>query len=342
MKKTSACLIVIVTVIAISMFSLPVHGGQVFSLENQVNPQALEADNNRLYVSAGTTVSIYWLKDFKLIKQFGQEGSGPGEFQKYFDTGVGMKPNGKNLAVISPWKISLYTKSGRFVSEKRATAGYFHIPFGEGYVGMRTKQKEKTTWRTVNIYDKDFNLVKEIAQKKHFFNRNKSVDPVNVRVPMYHVYKNRVYSENQQGTFDVFDAKGNRLFTFGEEIKRRKVSDEDKKNYHDYYKTHPQYKPQYHALKHLLKFPENYPRARYFDVKDGHVYVFTYINKNGQSELLIYNLDGKLKRTVYIDMPEINPQVVFPLVTVKNNKVYQMIENEDTEEFELHVTDIPR
>lgn len=331
----------IMLVSGISMFTTPVYAGQAIVLENQVNPQHLQADDSHLYVSSGTTVYIYSLKDFKLIKQFGNEGSGPGEFQKYFDTGVGIHPYGDDLLIMSPWKVSRFTKSGRLVSERRTTAGFFHVPLGDGFVALRTKQIDKMPWRTVNIYDKDFNPVKEISRKRHFMVPNKYVDPVNVRPPVFRVYKNRIYTENREGSYDVFDVKGNRLFSFGKEINRRKLTDEDIRNYHDYYKTHPLYKSRYQALKHMLKFPEHYPSARYFDVRDGHIYVFTYMTKNEKSQLLIYGLDGKLKRTVYLEMPEINPQQVYPVVTVINNKVFQMVENEDTEEFELVVTSIP-
>jgi hypothetical protein len=40
-------------------------------------------------------------------------------------------------------------------------------------------------------------------------------------------------------------------------------------------------------------------------------------------------------------MPNIDPQVVFPLIKVRNKKIYQIVENEEDEEaVNLSITDI--
>jgi len=65
------------------------------------------------------------------------------------------------------------------------------------------------------------------------------------------------------------------------------------------------------------------------------------VTKKGKSQVLIFDLNGQLKKTLYLSVPEINSRAVFPLVTVGNSKLYQLIENPDTEEMELHITPIP-
>lgn len=44
---------------------------------------------------------------------------------------------------------------------------------------------------------------------------------------------------------------------------------------------------------------------------------------------------------VYVDMPELDPQNVFPIIKVRNNNIYQIIENEEDEEaIDLFITEI--
>lgn len=42
-------------------------------------PSAIEADQYRLFIVEDTSILIYSLEDFKLLKKFGRKGQGPGE-----------------------------------------------------------------------------------------------------------------------------------------------------------------------------------------------------------------------------------------------------------------------
>ena len=85
----------------------------------------------------------------------------------------------------------------------------------------------------------------------------------------------------------------------------------------------------------------HHPPIKHFDVTDNKIYLFTHVIRKGKSQVLIFGLSGQLKKTLYLDMPPINARLVFPLVSVANGKIYQLIENPDTEEIELHITPIP-
>ena len=120
-----------------------------------------------------------------------------------------------------------------------------------------------------------------------------------------------------------------------------KVSEQDKKDFHRYYKTHPIYKNMYTQLKSLIKFPAYYPGVKFFDVSDDKIYVFSHVKKAGRSELYICDLKGNLIKKIYINMPEMNPQDVFPIIKVRNGNIYQIIENEEDEEaIDLYITKI--
>jgi hypothetical protein len=341
MKKILLCLLAVLVLVFSDV--APVFAAQatdVIPMPDLMNPETITADDKQLYISADTTVYIYSLDGYRLIKSFGQRGDGPGEFKPYWDFGVLLNAKDGQLLVNSRGKLSYYSKDGAFIKEQRMPNGYYHEPFGNRYVYLRGRVKDGLRWNTVNIYDDQFNPVKEISQKKNWFQPGQAIDPIDVRNPRFCIYKDRVFVENTTGNIDIFNKKGQLLFSTQQVFGRQKVSETDKADYHTYYKTHPAYKDRYHALKQLIKFPAHFPYLKYFDVANGYIYVFTYIKKDGKSEVFLFDTNGQLKEKKYLDMPDINPQDVFPMVRVRNGKVYQLIEDEDAEEWQLHVTTI--
>jgi hypothetical protein len=53
---------------------------KVASFTEFTNPYESQVDVDRFYISEDTSIYIYSLKDYKLIKKFGKKGEGPGEF----------------------------------------------------------------------------------------------------------------------------------------------------------------------------------------------------------------------------------------------------------------------
>lgn len=325
--------------VVIIWFTGQIQASEVINLPDLVYPNTLKLDNKQLYVASGAKIFIYSIPEFNLLKSFGKEGEGPGEF-KLYDTGILLDVQSDKIFVNSQRKISYFSKSGEFIEERRTTHGWHQMHLGKGYVSMKSIQDKGLVWRVVYICDENFNFIKEIGRKKNWFQQGKMIDPTDVRPPRYCVYKNRVYVENPAGSIDAFDSNGRHLFSTTHPLERSRVTEDDKIKYHDYYKTHRAYKNLYHNLKHLIKFPDYYPSIKYFEVADDNIYVFTYPKKNDKNQLLIFDLKGRLKETLYISIPEIDPRAVYHLVAVRNNKVYQLIENPESEEYELHITGI--
>ena len=61
--------------------------------------------------------------------------------------------------------------------------------------------------------------------------------------------------------------------------------------------------------------------------------------ENGQKELVILNLNGRILKNTEISLQEINPRELNPF-TVHQGKLYQLVENEDIEQWELHEQDL--
>ena len=312
------------------------------TLEDALPPESMTVDKDNLYLSSGINITIFSLKDLKVVKMFGKKGEGPGEFLPASDDrGMTLEARTDKLIVISRRKISYFTKSGQFIKEIKVKTGFAHLPVADNFVATSTKQIEKMVYRTVNIYDIDFNVVKNIHRKKHWYQQGKSVNPVTVGPPFVCSHKGKIFCENGNGNVMIFDKNGDQKGITNLDIKKVKVSEQDKKEYHHYYKTHPVYKGQYEVLKHLVKFPEYYPSIKYLDVANGNIYIFSHIKKSGKSELYICDLKGEFVKRVYVDMPELNTQNVFPIIKVRNNNIYQIIENEEDEEaIDLFITEI--
>lgn len=312
------------------------------TLEDALPPQDITVDKDNLYLTSGINLTIFSLKELKTLKTLGTKGEGPGEFLPIgSDRGMILDARSDRLIVISRRKLSFFSKSGEFIKEIKVKTGFSQLPVAGNYVGTRNKQIDKTVYRTINVYDKDFNVIKTIHKKKFWFQPGKSINPVTVRPPYFGTDEGKIICENGKGNVKIFDKNGEQTGSTDLKISRVKVSEKDQRDYHHYYKTHPIYKDSYHQLKHLIKFPEYYPRIKYLDVSNGNIYVFSYVKKSGKSELYICDLKGKFLRKVYVDMPELDPQSVFPMIKVRNNKIYQIIENEeDDEAIDLFITEI--
>jgi hypothetical protein len=67
--------------------------------------------------------------------------------------------------------------------------------------------------------------------------------------------------------------------------------------------------------------------------------VQTFKREKEKSEFYIFDLDGKLIRKVMAPIREAEFLLAYPF-TIANGKIYQVTENEDTEEWELHIDNI--
>jgi len=98
-------------------------------------------------------------------------------------------------------------------------------------------------------------------------------------------------------------------------------------------------KVNYENFKPLLKFPAYFPAIRGFSVGDGKIFVYTFKEKGGRSEFFIFDLNGKLPKTTYLLLKGGMSHYQNPYF-FSGWKMYQLVENEDDEEWDLHITEI--
>jgi hypothetical protein len=141
---------------------------EVAPLPDLINPDGIQADRHRLYITEQHSIYIYSLKDFRLTKKFGKPGEGPQEFKLgRFSEGriyIHLKP--EVLLVNSLKKISFFTKNGDFIKEIRTVSGSRLIPIGSGFAAYGTVMENKIGYRAVNLHGRDLKKIKELYKEE--------------------------------------------------------------------------------------------------------------------------------------------------------------------------------
>lgn len=320
--------------------TIPVLSQRTVPLEELNRPGSMALDETRLYVGDGPMVYIYTLKDFKLLKSFGKPGEGPQEFTvpPGFGVDVSLHPKEEILVVNSRGKISYYTKNGRFIREIRTGITRNLKPFGKRFVGLSTVAEGKILYDTLKMVNSNFAFFKEIARwktplqdaKKTFFLVSESEHS--------QVYGDFIYvPRSMDFVIDIFDTEGEKIRTIRLDYQRPEITEAFKQRVHQWFKTDLKYRKYYNELKPMFRFPDKFPAVKHFVVSDSKIYVQTYRQREGMSEFFILDLNGKLLKTVflpYVDRQGVN---IFLLYGIKNGRFYQLVENEKTEKWEVHI-----
>jgi len=310
--------------------------GKVIATLNEVmNPEFIVLDNERLYVAEKTSVLIYSLKDFKLLKKFGKKGEGPKEFIGRVGRIVPVKDY---ILVNSLGKMSFYSKDGDYLKEKKTGNRNSNFsPLNSGFLGLSITTINKKIYSTICMFDK--NLKKGKILFKTLFGAGGKIDLFGaVRSSLFYVYKNKIYALNENGEVNIFDELGEKLKTISFSKEKLKFTKADEKEVRKLLKKEMPV-GQYEALKNLLSFSEFYPELQRIMISNDTVYMISFKREQGKYETYIYDLKGKLIKKTLIKCKLKNGIQPYPF-DIKNSKTYQLIENEETEDWELHVNNI--
>lgn len=327
----------LILVLLLLLFVGPVFAEKAAVLPELLKPQSIDIDGNQMFITEDVTIYIYSLNDFKLQKKFGSAGEGPREFKRY--ASVFVQPD--QLIIRSLGRISFFTRQGDFIKETNVSpgTGVAFQPVGDQYVGRKNFMEENINYQSFNIYDSKFKMIKEIYRKEHDFQMGKGF-----KIPTEafdcSVYRGRIFIAGKAGLdIDVFDKNGNRLYTIRHDIENVKFTQAHKERILDFFKTNPRTKQVYEFLKNQLKFPDYFPVVREFIVTDGKIYVLTSNQQENKTEFLILDVNGKLLKRQFLAFHY--KQLIEPSpYTIHNGKLYQLLEDPDEEEWELHVSKI--
>ncbi len=336
--------IVILIVLIVLALTMTVHAEKLATFDQVLKPAFLAMDNEQIYVSEGTTVYIFSRKDFSFKKKFGKSGAGPQEFSLaagggFSQPGVQVFAQSDNLVVNSIGKVSLFNKDGDFVKEYKSRWGMQSSqfqPFGDGFTGTGAfiDEKTKQVFVTYNLFDG------KLEKKTKELTRQKLMKGTRFEMPMT---PPMVLAHDQwvvAPTGDdfelaIFDVTGKKVASIKRDYKKLKVGQEYKDGIMQFFKTNPATKAAYEILKKMIKFKDEFPPIQYFFPVDQKVYVLTYLKKDGKYECFVYGINGTFIKRVFIPFHYMSAVQPAPM-TIRDGKIYQLLENEDEETWELH------
>lgn len=337
LKKTLG--IIILFLIAIPLLAET----KIVPLREIQKPSYMVFDNTQMYIVEGTTIYIYSLKDFKLIKKFGKQGEGPEEFMLHPQMLGNVFPDvtSNEIIVSSFGKVSYFSKEGVYKKEMKLPNPFiFGIrPFGKYYLAVGLSVTGEM-WQLLNVYNHEFVLQKEITRAKHSYQQGKGLVVLESK-PEQEMYKGKLYvAWTNELLVRVFDENLKELPSITHQVERLKVTEDDKTKIIDYLKTSPETKPIFPFLQ-PIRFPEYYPAIQSLLISNEVIHIFTfYTERKGdiQSyEILLFSLEGKFLGKIMLPVKMSTPLAPYPL-NLHDGKIFQLVENIETEEWHLHMT----
>ncbi|MCP4153328.1 MAG: hypothetical protein GY757_36700, partial [bacterium] len=176
---------------------------------------------------------------------------------------------------------------------------------------------------------------KEIYRRKGWFQTKGPVNIVDDRTPSVDAIGDKIVVVSDHVHF--FDKNGKKLFTSTYKFEKIKFKSEHKKLIFDYYNTSTGLRRYYEAVKPRLVFPEYFPAIRTCWVVDEKIYILTFKTKDGNSEIVVLDANGKFVKKVMVPFRELDFVGIYPS-TIKDGKFYQLVETADGENWELHIS----
>jgi hypothetical protein len=323
------------------LISLPLKS-KVVELEGVIKPDMILAGNNKLYVMEKTSIFIYSLKDFKLIKKFGREGEGPGEFlARPFGPPMSMSFVNGELVVNSNNKLSYFDEMGNFKRERKALANLVLFQLKDRFVAVGPTPDPNSKFRiSYRLLSDDF---KEL---KNLYHTDISVNPQDdVILPLSAIGHNPCYRDmvvisasDTDFVIDIFDTEGNKIRRITKDFEKVKIPEKFKQDVHNWFKNESMFKEFYKSIKGFIKFKDYFPAIRDIHLADDTIHVVTHKRKNGLWEFILLDLKGNEKKRIYIPLDRYIPFTYYPLLyTEKNGTLYSLTEDEDQETWRLQV-----
>ena len=245
------------------------------------------------------------------------------------------------IMVNSMGRVSFFTKDGTYLREIQVASGNNFKQIGSYYAGYSTSREDKTLYVTINLYDPAFSKLKEIYRKDYFVQPNKRFNLAklgcgNARRAVYMVHQEKIFVEGEENTIHVFNKEGNEEYVIRLDYEKLKISETHKaeilKDLYTIY-TSP-------LMQKLIKekgfFPEYFP-ARIFSIADQRIFIPTYKKQEGKNEFIVLDVKGNLLEKIYL--PFADRQLLLPYpYSIKNGRYYQLVDNEETGEWELHIS----
>lgn len=311
---------------------------KVATFSDLLKPSRMVIEDDKIYITEETTVYIYSSQDYHFIKKFGKAGEGPKEFLRF----VLIIPHQDHLIVNSMGKISIYTRDGEFIKEIKASGGinFNYQPLGKNYVGVSISLEDNTRYESINLYGPDLKKLKTILRRESDTQPTKNVIKILNSTLQYLTFDDKLYIvEGKEFVIKVYDTDVKELMVIKRDYDRVKFGEADKQKIFKELETNPRTKQYLEVVKKMAVFPDTYPAIVAIFQRDDFVYAMTYRRQGDKYEFFVFDGNGNFLKKVFIPFVFQTAMTPYPF-SIKDGKLYQLIENEDTEEWELHQTQI--
>ena len=326
----------VILIVLMLAFTLGI-AGKVITLPGLNRPAEISIDKDHIYITDKEKIHIFALKDYQLVKSFGDRGEGPKEFK--FQISIEINTQTDNIIVESKDKLSFFTKKGQFIKEIRLIGAGGCRPLANGFVATSRAFIQNSRYMTLNFFNEklektgDKEIYKSIIQP-----RGKKIRFLSTAWN-YITSKDKVFiSAKKDFVVDVVDKTGETLFSITRDYERIKIDSSYENNFFAWVKKNrpPQL---YEGMKRWFEFPDYLPAIFDIVIDKDILYVITYKRKKEMNEVLLYTTAGKFIKT--LDIPLYKDHPIDPLpYTIHDGKIFQLIDNAETEEWELRVTPI--
>lgn len=335
------------------------------NISEVLKPDSIRVSGDELYVAQGAKVFVYSLKDFRLIRQFGKAGEGPGELKESFFWASAVTVTGDTLFVQGLDKFIYFSKEGKVRKERRKNMRYIKVqPVGKNFLAriFMFQEKNGIRYTSLNILGPDLKKIKEIYREPLHMVNEPGKTPMPPDTANFCVWGDKIFLEKNTGEFviEIFDSSGNRLYEIKKEAAKIPFTANDKKMAMDYIKESFSRKRLtffvpvqvgqggWEAFKKWCKplYPEYYPPIRDILVNNGKIYTRTYKRKGNKDQYIIMDLKGKtLKETFLPEIKDFNYDfrmmgMNIRMYDIDNGRLIYLLENEDTEEWDVHMIKI--
>ena len=320
------------------------HPSAPVPLEEITQPSMFLVNYNKIYILENASIYIYSLKDFKLIKKFGQAGEGPREFKYRKDTPMPMSISfhENQLLVNSPNKITYFDLEGNYIRELNVkTVDRILYPFDNQYIGLgSTPGIDHRIFMGFTLFEKDLTVKKVL-----FISDFEVNNPRKITLPVTNyfykpLYKGRIYINTSSDEFriNVYDKEGKPDYVINRKCPKIEVPATYKNEVLEFIRKSPKFQNGYEYFKKILEIREYFPPIRDLQMSDDAIYVITYKRKGELWECLKLDLKGNEMGRTFVKLNRVKHLVFYPLFySVFKENIYSLVEDEEEEIWKLHV-----
>ena len=307
-------------------------------LDNVEKPDSFFVDKKNLYLVDGWSIKIYSRDNFKFKRKFGGNGEGPGEFKGYIISSI--TPD--YIFVNTPGRVSYFSLEGNFIKQK--TTNY---PFGrfktvgkDNFVGYSYSKKDGQRYEAIYLYDKHIKKTKRLYLRKHFVSKKGKINLIEERPPFFQIYQNKIYLDGIDGRIYVYNKNGKVLNILKPKIDRLPFTIKHKNKFEKQLEQNVNTKKYYHNTKKRFTYPDMFPPIRMFHVKNKKIYIMTNLEKEKKNEFIILDINGKEIKRIFLPISPFEKGMILLNYDICEDKLYQLIDNEKTEEWEIIIYDL--